>query len=130
MSNLAGMGTVPDRHSAPRGFPGRRINVAGPESRLPAVNPGRCRSKGPTAQSYAAFDSGIGIMSQEYFLRIIEVQKKGYRMCDSPFSVGCAHVGRPLRNMYDVPISLLEEPSKCAANYKTKGPRTMAEAFV
>ena len=63
MSNLAGMGTVPDRHSAPRGFPGRRINVAGPESRLPAVNPGRCRSKGPTAQGYAAFDSGIGIMS-------------------------------------------------------------------
>ena len=39
-------------------------------------------------------------------------------MCDSPFSVGCAHVGLPLRNMYDVPISLLEEPSKCAANYK------------
>ena len=98
MSNLAGMGTVPDRHSAPRGFPGRRINVAGPESRLPAVNPGRCRSKGPTAQGYAAFDSGIGIMSQEYFLRIIEVKKMAIACTTAIFCRG-AHVGRPLRNM-------------------------------
>lgn len=85
MSNLAGMDTVPDRHSALRGVPGRRINVAGPESRLPAVNPGRCRSKGPTAQGYAAFDSGIGIMSQEYFLRIIEVKKRAIACATAPF---------------------------------------------
>ena len=33
-------------------------------------------------------------------------------MCDSLFSVGAPTWGRPLRNMYDVPTSLLEEPSK------------------